>query len=258
MSSGVQIRDMGSEVSASLIKLIYRKLLKPTFGPDELDTLATVLDGLVKGSYEAWGLCALDGETPVGCVLGYPYALGDPYGDSRVLLIGYLAVKRGLRGGGIGRELMGAARQRWYGEPNIDLVVAEIEDPRRYRAGNDIYPEKRVKFYAAGGAQIVVGPYFQPKLEGKGKKRVYGLFLSVLHASSQVISPENSLPAGLLAKFLLQYFRDSGGEASDWPQPTDKEGNRLLDWYRCRPEAVHLHPLGEYAQVEIPWVADNP
>ena len=257
VSSGVQIRDMGTEVSTSLNKLIYRELLKPTFGPDELDTLATVLDGLAKGSYEAWGLCALDGDAPVGCVLGYPYALGDPYGDSRALLIGYLAVKRGLRGGGIGRKLMDAAQQRWYGEPNIDLVVAEIEDPRRYPAGDDIYPEKRVKFYAAGGAQIVVGPYFQPKLEGKGKKRVYGLFLTVLHASTQVISPDNSLSAGLLAKFLLQYFRDSG-EGSDWPQPTDKEGNRLLDWYRYRPATAHLHPLGEYAQIEIPWVADNP
>ena len=246
MTTEMQILDMGSEVSMGLIENIYRDILQPAFGPDELDTLDTVLDGLVKGSYEAWGLCAMDGETPVGCMLGYPYR------QSRVLLIGYVAVKAGLRARGIGSRLADEARQKWYGQPGLTLVVAEIEDPRRHPVIGDVDPKRRLAFYAARGAQVVVGPFFQPRLEGKRKKRVYELFLTVLSGSSEAIGPDNSVSAGQLADFLLEYFREAG-EGSKWPRCRDKEGRRLLDWYRNR-ETVPLRPLAKYAEIEIPRV----
>jgi len=245
MTTGIQVRDMRTEVSTSLIEDIYREILEPSLGPDELETLDTVLDGLAEGgSCEAWGLCALDDETPVGCVLGYPYA------ESRVLLIGYVTVKPGLRGRGIGGVLMDEAQRRWYGKVDFTLVVAEVEDPRRHPAVGDIDPKRRAAFYARRDAQVVVGPYFQPRLEGAGKKRVRDLFLTVLSGSSEAISPENSVPAGQLSDFILEYFRETG-EGSDWPKVGDEEGNRLLAWYGGR-EMVQLHPIGEYEQIEIP------
>jgi GNAT superfamily N-acetyltransferase len=241
---GIQVRDMGSEVSATVIEDIYREILDPSFGPDELDSLDTVLRGLAER--EAWGLCALDGEEPVGCIMGYPFP------RSRVLLIGYVSVKPGLRGGGIGDVLMDAARQRWYAKPDVALVLAEVEDPRRHPADGDIDPKRRAMFYARRGAQIVVGPYFQPKLEGEGKKRVYDLFLSVISGTTEAISPQNSVPAEMIVGFMLDYFKDSG-EGSDWPQADDDEGNRLLAWYRGR-ASVSLQPMGDYAQIDIPRI----
>jgi GNAT superfamily N-acetyltransferase len=236
---------MRSEVSADLIEEIYREILEPSFGPNELDTLDTFLGGLAED--EAWGLCALDGDKPVGCIMGYPFA------RARALLIGYVSVRPELRGGGIGDVLMDAAQQRWYAKPGVALVLAEIEDPRRHPPAGDIDPARRAMFYARRGAQVVVGPYFQPKLEGDGKKRVYDLFLTVISGTNDAISPQNSVRAEMIADFMLDYFRDSG-EGSDWPRADDDEGTRLLAWYRDR-ESVSLQPIGEYAQIDIPRIS---
>lgn len=244
MATGIQVRNMPTEVSASLIEDVYHEILEPSFGPDELDTLDTLRDGLNEGG--AWGLCALEGETPVGCTLGYPFV------NSHVLLIGYVSVRSGLRSRGIGDLLLDEAQKRWYGK--VDLVLAEVEDPRRHPVVGDIDPKRRALFYARRGAQVVVGPYFQPRLDGEGKKRVDGLFLTVLGGSGDVISPENAVPAGILTDFILDYFRESG-EGDDWPWAEDEEGNRLLAWYRDR-ETVPLHPIGDYAQIEIPQLSE--
>lgn len=250
VTTGVQIRDMRSEVSAILLEDIYREVLEPSFGSDELDSLDTLRDGLAeRGSYQTWGLCAMDGEKPVGCLLGYPYR------KSQVLLVGYLSVKPGIRDLGIGGLLFDEAQQRWSGKPDVKLVVAEVEDPRRYPIVDDIDPKRRVEFYARRGAQFVVGPYFQPRLDGTGTKRVYNLFLTVLSGSGDAISPENSVSAATLTNFLLDYFRASG-EGSDWPRAYDEEGTRLLAWYRDR-EVVPLHPLGDYEQIEVPPITDR-
>ena len=57
MSTELRVRDMRTEVSLSVIERIYRELLLPCSGPDELETLDSVLEGLSKdGSHEAWGL----------------------------------------------------------------------------------------------------------------------------------------------------------------------------------------------------------
>jgi len=238
-TSANQVRDMRFEVSANLIEDIYREILEPSFGPNELATLDAVLDGLAEGgSDEVWGLCALEGETPVGCVLGYPYR------ESGVLLIAYLSVKPGFRGRGIGDLLMEEAQRRWYG--TADLVVAEIADPRHQPVVGGIDPKQCAAFYARRGAQVVVGPYFRPRLEGEGKKRIYDLFLIVLSGSG----PDNSVPGGKLADFLLEYFRASG-DSENWPLSEDAEVNRLLAWYRSR-QMVRMNPIAEYAQIEFP------
>ena len=244
ITSGVQILDMRSQVSASLIEDIYRHLLKPSFESNELDSFDTILDGLSEGgSYEAWGLCALDGETPVGCVLGYPFT------GSRALLIGYVTVKPGLRSHGIGGLLMDHVEQKWYGKDDLALVVAEVEDPRHHRAAEGIDPKRRAAFYGRRGARVVVGPYFQPRVDS-GSERVQNLFLTVLSGNSDAITPENSVRAAMLVDFLIEYFQQSG-EGSDWPRADDEQGNQLLAWYRGR-ELVHLHPISDYAQIQIP------
>jgi GNAT superfamily N-acetyltransferase len=233
---------MPTEVSASLIEKVYCELLEPSFGPDELDTEDTFLEGLAQG--EVWGLCAIGGDAPVGCVLGYPFK------ESKVLLIGYLTIKPGLRSGGIGARLMDEAQHRWFGKDDLTLVLAEVEDPRRHPPVGDIDPKRRAQFYARRGAQVVVGPYFQPRLDGPGKRRVYGLFLTVLGGHREAAIPKNSIRGEQLTNFIVEYFRDSG-EGSDFPRADDAEGQELLAWYRKR-ETVGLHPIGDYTQIEIP------
>ena len=244
-TNGIQVLDMRSEASASLIGDIYRQLLRPSFDSNELDSLETLVDGLAEDdSSGTWGLCAVDGETPLGCVLGYPYA------RSQVLLIGYVTVRPGLRNRGIGGLLMDQVEQRWYEKDDVVLVLAEVEDPRHHAATPDIDPKRRTAFYGRRGAQVIVGPYFQPRLDQEGKERVHNLFLTVLGGNSEAIAPENSVRSAVVADFLLEYFRESG-EGSDWPRAGDEEGTRLLAWYRAR-EMVPLHPMADYAEVEIP------
>ena len=248
------VRDMRTEVSRSDIEQIYRELLEPSFGPDELDTIDSVLDGLTKGgSYEAWGLCVLDGETPVGCILGYPDE------EAAVVLIGYLVVNRKRRSHGTGTALITEVRKRWFGDPAYTLVLAEVEDPRHHSVDRGSDPVRRVELYARQGMQVVVGPYFQPKLEadeesGEEKHRVYHLFLTVLNESNDPATWQDSVSGDQIADFLLGYFRSSG-EGGDWPREDDEEGKQLLAFYRNR-ERIPLRPISEWEDIEIPELSD--
>jgi GNAT superfamily N-acetyltransferase len=239
----VQVRDLRAEADANLIKRVYRDILEPSFENSELEELDVVLDGLATGgSCECWGLCAMDCGTPVACILGYPYPI------SRVLLIGYIAVKPGLRSRGVGWALLEEARRRWFGKAGLTLVLAEIEDPRYHPAAGDIDPARRVAFYARHQMQMIVGPYFQPplRLKGEDKKRTYDMFLTVLHGGGQA-----SVRAPHIAAFLKEYFKAE--EGSDWPLAEDQEGHWLLGWYLGR-QTVDLQPIGQYAKAEIPRV----
>lgn len=241
MASPIQVDDMRSAGSVSRYDEIYREILHPSFRPDELDPPGAVFDVVAPaGRYHVSGLCALDGDAPVGCVLAYPFPV------SQVLLIGYVAVKSAYRGRGVGGLLLDAAAQKWFGTADFTLVLAEVEDPRHHPVADDIDPTRRVSFYARRGARVVCGPYFQPKLGGYGKKRVYDIFLTVLSGNG----PDDSVRAAQVASFLLEYFRGSG-EGRDWPRFDDEEGTQLLDWYRRR-DVVALHPIGDYARIDIP------
>lgn len=247
MNGRLEIRDLRTAADASLIERIYHEILEPSFSSDELDTLECVLDGLTEGgSYECWGLAALDGQTPVGNIMGYPYP------ESGVLLVGYVAARPGLYSRGVGGVLLAEAGRRWYGREGLTLVLAEIDDPRYHPAAGGIDPVRRVGFYARHGTRVAVGPYFQPRLQGEGKKRVYDMFLAVLAARDEAIGPGPSLSGRQLSAFLTEYFAASG-EGSDWPLAEDAEGHWLLDWYRDR-EAVGLQPIDMYPQLEIPGI----
>jgi hypothetical protein len=143
--------------------------------------------------------------------------------------------------------LLEEVRREWYGKGGLTLVLAEIDDPRYHPASANIDPERRVAFYARHETQIVTGPYFQPRLDGEGKQRVYDMFLAVLCGDGKA-----SLPAPTITAFLKEYFTASG-EDSDWPLADDSEGQWLLDWYSKR-ETVGLQPVDKYSNVEIPRI----
>ncbi len=224
-----------------MLDAVYREVLEPAFDTTELDPLDVVREGLSGGAgNEIWGLCAVDGRSPLGCVLGYPFE------ESRVLLVGNIAARPDRRGRGIGGLLLEEAKRRWCATRHYTLVVAEIEDPRHHPVVGDIDPLRRVAFYARRGAMIVVGPYFLPRLR-ESTGRVYDLFLTVLHADEQAIRPRRSVSAHQIADFLQAYF-----EASEGSDPRgDEQGRWLLAWYHSR-DTVALHSIDGYAEIEIP------
>jgi GNAT superfamily N-acetyltransferase len=245
------ILDMRTDISTDQIETIYRELLAKSFGANELDTLDTLKDGLAKdGSYEAWGLCVLDGETPIGCVLGYPDE------SSKAVLIGYLVVNPRLRGRGTGSRLITEVQKRWFGKPEYTLVLCEVEDPRHHGVVMGGDPVKRVELYARQGMQVVVGPYFQPKLEGEGKTRVPNLFLTVVNDSDDPATWQDSVSGDQIAEFLCGYFRSSG-EGEDFPHDDDTDGKRLITFYR-KHDRIPLQPIGEWEHIDIPALADLP
>jgi predicted N-acetyltransferase YhbS len=241
LSARIRFRDLRADADTSLIEAVYRDILESSFNHNELETLDVIVDGLTEGGrYECWGLCALDGDEPVGCVLGYPYLV------SGVLLIGYLAVRPSVRGRGVGRTLLDEAKRRWYGKTGLSLVVAEVEDPRYHEAARGIDPERRIAFFARREAQLVIGPYLQPRLD-ESMKRVPHMFLAVLDGGGRA-----SVPSPQIATFLTEYFRTTA-EDRDWPLAEDAEGHWLFDWYHDR-DTVRLQPIDKYATVEIPSV----
>jgi GNAT superfamily N-acetyltransferase len=241
MSTETGIRDLRAEPGPGLIQAVYRDILRPSFEDDELDELDVILDGLAAdGRGECWGLAALEGGVPAGCILGYPYPAAG------VLLIGYLAARPGRRSRGTGGRLLAEARRRWSGPDGSALMLAEIDDPRYHPAAGGIDPARRIAFYDRHGTRLIAGPYFQPRLDGAGRARVYDMFLSVLSAGP------DSVPGAQIAAFLADYFADSG-EDPGWPRPDDAEGRWLLDWFRAR-ETVSLHPIGAYAQAGVPRI----
>ena len=149
------------------------------------------------------------------CVLGYPYP------ESGVLLIGYIAVRADLRSHGVGGMLLDAARRQWYGRAGLTLVLAEIDDPRYHPASGNIDPARRITFYARHEKQLVVGPYFQPRLDGEGKQRVYDMFLAVLNGDGKT-----SLPGPAIAAFLRSTSPLRGRMATGrWPPTRRDDGS---------------------------------
>jgi len=113
---------------------------------------------------------------PDGTILGG--ACGEVYPHSNSLLLGYLAVRQGLRGTGVGGLLMRELRERWV-RPG-QLALLEIDDPRHHAVRDDYGdPTARARFYDRFGVRGLAVPYFQPRL-GPALPRGYHMILSAM------------------------------------------------------------------------------
>jgi GNAT superfamily N-acetyltransferase len=213
---------------------LYDEVIQPAFPPDELDDRHTFLDG-VRSRVGVRALALVDAASPVAAIVGYDYP------EAHVLLIGYLAVRSGLRSGGRGARLLEAARERWYGEPWCDLVVAEVEDPR-YHDDPDLNPGRRLRFYQRNGARLLRRPYFQPRLRPE-LARVTGMLLIALWVAPGA-EGASGVRHGPVVSFLETYFEESEGPAD----PRDGDRAALLAAYRASP-VIELVPLDRYEAV---------
>jgi len=214
-----------------LLDKVFADLLSPAFTPDELGTVAD-LRAAVEAGLSRVVVALDDAGTPVGV------AVGEWSPDSRILLLGYLAVSRESRSGGIGGKLLTHAFERWRDEFDPAAILAEIEHPAAYPASPDRGdPVARLRFYARLGGRALPVPYFQPAL-GPGRSRVYGMILAALWVGP---AGAGELPGTIAAEpvraYVRGYFLDTEGSVPDDPAA------RALFAALDRPDGIPLVPL---------------
>ena len=198
----IQLVDQDSPDAAPLLRELHEKVLFPSFSAEEYIPPTT---------FEPTGELALIARGDDGVVLGG--ALGEVY--SSAVLLAYLAVRPGLRGGGVGSTLLGAVRDRWPARRPVMFV--ELDDPRHHEPDPGYGdPAARLRFYGTSGTRLLAIPYFQPRLRAD-LPRGYHLFLGVIAPDGT--APPPTMPASQVTGFLREYFKVcEGSEALDDPE----------------------------------------
>jgi len=198
---------------ADELRALHARILVPSFPPHELEDPDAMAAGLASGAIVAMAASVADDA-------GEPVALAVGAWDAAtsVLLLSYLAVGPGGRGGGVGGTLLEAAVTTWRAALDPLVVLAEIEDPALNLA-SDAHgdPAARERFYLRRGARRLPIPYAQPSL-APGLPRVPGMLLLALAVRPSVVRPDDAwlLPTAPLRDFLLGYYsRSEGAEPDD-------------------------------------------
>lgn len=225
----VRLDDQHSPDAPALLRELHDTVLRPSFRPAEYVSPAVVK--------VADSRPAIIARAPGGQVAGG--ALGHAYPASGVLLLSYLAVRRELRGQGVGTALMAALRERWLSAGT--LAVLELDDPRHH-APHPAYgdPAARLRFYGANGVRLLDLPYFQPGLR-PGLPRVQHMFLGVIPAPGVTLPP--SVDGHQVSAFLDEYFADSEGTIGG-----DEELTGLLS--AARVPRVRLIPAQDFNMIQ--------
>ncbi|MEV1318297.1 GNAT family N-acetyltransferase [Micromonospora arborensis] len=218
----IELRDLYDEPDLDLLRRAYVDILLPSFPPDQLEDI----DVLVQSSTTFVGLALHDGA-PVGVMVADPF--------DGVLLLSYLAVRPGIRGGGIGGLLVGRLLPAWRERSGADVVLAEVEDPRLHPAGEFGDPGARLRFYQRAGFGMLPVPFAQPRLRPDALREP-GMLLAVQPSDAAV-------SADLVKSFLIEYFESAEGlEVHDDPEfnalvaVVERQGPELT------PLALEQHP----------------
>jgi GNAT superfamily N-acetyltransferase len=221
-----------ADVAEPQFRRFYNEVLRLSFRPEELVSVDDLLAACRAERSRVPGILALVDGGPVGGILG------EYYPDSGVLLIAYLAVRRGGRGGGVGATLLAEARRRWQASHRPTLVLAELEglhSPSHPGYGD---PAARLRFYDRCGARLLPVPYFQPALR-PGLPRIPGMLLIGFGAGSDP-APDR-VPAATVRAFLEEYFTDCEGAANLRTDPDYLALQAAVD--RWPDDAMPLWPL---------------
>jgi GNAT superfamily N-acetyltransferase len=214
----------------------YQTVLAPHFRASELETPENIAEGLRTGGTRAFVARVADDTILGGAVI-------DWFAASRVLLLSYMAVRSGHRGGGVGAKLMAAVCGDAAEDLEPLLIVAEIDDPRHYQsdaAHGD--PHARVRFYERLGGRTLPIPYLQPAL-GPDGSRVPHMLLMVLGGS--LAPPETKVIDGATVEFFLtEYFDLCEGPL----QSGDSQRQDLLAACR-RPDGLPLLLFSELTEL---------
>jgi GNAT superfamily N-acetyltransferase len=164
---------------------VHSEILVPSFPAYELMSLERLTAEVEHGDTSVRVIRDEDGNL-AGC------AIGTWFDEARVLLLDYLALRPGARGGGLGGTLLSSSVEAWSDQYDPCIVLAEVEHPDHHDAhpqhGD---PEARLRFYAREGARFLPLPYFTPGV-GDGKPRTGGMMLTVLYAHPDLLGENDA------------------------------------------------------------------
>ncbi|SKC67045.1 hypothetical protein [Krasilnikoviella flava] len=234
--------DVTPLTSDAQLASLWRDVLAPSFPPEELMPLDDLLAGCRSGVQTAYGVEQGDRVT-AGIVASWSPG-------TRVLLVDYLAIAPGGRGGGVGGRLLDLSVAAWRAELRPAVVLAEVEHPAHHathaRHGD---PAARLRFYARHGARVLTLPYFQPGMGGPGSSRVPAMLLVALAVGdAEADRPPSSVLAEPLRRFLVEHLVACEGAVADDAatrrllQATATDQVALVD--PADPEALATVPVG--------------
>lgn len=205
--------ELETLVTRDDLEALHRDVLAPSFPPEELESLESLLEGCAQGRTTALGV-RRDGHVVAGAVAEGSGRPGD------VMLLVYLAISPGMRGGGIGGALLDSAVQTWVAASSPSLLLAEVEHPDHHE-GSEAHgdPAARLRFYTRHGARVLAVPYFQPGI-GPDGSRVPALLLTTLHVAPEAVlegpvDAPTAVDARPLREFLTAYLVGSEGSLRD-------------------------------------------
>jgi GNAT superfamily N-acetyltransferase len=194
------------------LEAVYQEILVPSFDPAELNTLDEISESMLSGRTSVWISVDRDDR-----ILGT--AIGEFEAEQRIVLLAWMAVRPGLRGGGVGGPLLRAALDAWEGEYGPCLILTEVADP----AGHSFHeahgdPSARLRFYRRLGGRVLDLPYFQAAL-GPGLGRVDDFLLLVLRSHPAFGGEESDTVDGaVLRSYLEAYQLECEGAVATDPQ----------------------------------------
>ncbi|MGC4855559.1 GNAT family N-acetyltransferase [Micromonospora sp. DT4] len=226
----IELRDLFVEPDLDLLRRVHTEILAPSFPPHQLEDV----EALGRSTTTFVGV-AMDGGSPVGAVVAEPF--------DRVLLLSYLAVRPGIRGGGIGSALLSQLLPSWRSHSNADAILAEVEDPRMHSTSEFGDPTARLRFYQRAGFGVLPVPFTQPRLRPDAM-REHGMLLAVQPVHGAV-------PRDVVRSFLIEYYESAEGVGVH----DDPEFNALVAVVER--QALKLTPLaldhyGAVPALEVP------
>ncbi|MER7168409.1 GNAT family N-acetyltransferase [Micromonospora sp. NPDC000207] len=227
----IEVRELSAGHDVELLHQGYAEILLPSFPPDQLESVDVLDEGVASGT------------THVGVAVADDRLLGMAVADSfdGVLLLSYVAARPGLRGGGVGSALLTGLLPRWRDRIGAEVVLAEVEDPRRHPVGEFGDPRARLRFYQRLGFGLLPFPFFQPRIRPESRRQ-HGMLLMVQTTGVPV-------RASLVRTFVTEYFAGAEGETVD----EDPEYAALLALLDRQP--AESTPLGVEDLHTVPLLA---
>jgi GNAT superfamily N-acetyltransferase len=162
---------------------LHDRVLAPSFPESELMKRSDFLNECAAGHLNTFAV-RRNGALIAGAVSSGAIEPGG------VILLVYLAIAPGQRGGGIGSALLTGAVRSWVTDLSPSYVLAEVEHPAYHHASEHHGdPAARVRFYARHSGQVLAVPYFQPGIGPTGPRVPAMLLLTLFVDDAMRIDP---------------------------------------------------------------------
>lgn len=221
----MDVTDPGD--APDLVARAYEEVMAPAFTREELPDLEMLVEGLGEGRVGVLSIVVDDGAPLAAAVSSYEAV-------TRIGLLEYMATRPERRGGGRGTALLEHQATHWATWP-VDVVLAEVRDPRAGSHDGDDRPDARLRFYERFGARLVMVPWVQPALRA-GLARVQHELLLSLHPDGLP-----SVDGAALALWAAGYF-----ELSEGAVPHDGQYRAVMAGIEAS-NTVPVRPLSELA-----------